>query len=308
MRTVRIAVAALVAGGLLAVPAGAEQRGWNGGAQPGFSGGQRVVQNGRTIAMPPRGAPQGRPNPNRWGPKVDGRWQAGYRAPGGWAGYHHLDRGRALPRYWMSPSFFIGDYLAWGLAAPPYGYNWVRYYDDAVLVDGDGRVWDSVSGIRWDYDEAEAASYGDYSESYATAGAGYAAPGYAAPIPFPQGGAYVQPAPAYVQPVPPAYAQPAPRVVYAPPVEHVQPVPAPAPIPAPGYAAGAYGVTYSTTSYGYGGGSVTTVVIPSPPVVTTTTTVTEEVVQDTTYVTRKVHKPLRRVYRRPATCCPCGCR
>lgn len=113
--------------------------------------GARVWQNGRWMALPPRGRNQGGPRRgNRWGGTIEGRWYAGTQAPGGWHGWHRLRRGAHLPPYWMGNAFRIPDYLSWGLAAPPGGYFWVRYYNDAVLVDSGANVWDSVSGIGWD--------------------------------------------------------------------------------------------------------------------------------------------------------------
>ncbi|MBO9621141.1 MAG: RcnB family protein [Sphingomonas sp.] len=109
---------------------------------------QQVWQNGRWVVLPPSTAPIVMPvQPHNWGPLIDGRWEAGYRAPGGWAAYRRLDTGAELPAFWRG--YRIPNYLALGLAAPPQGYSWVRYYDDAVLVDARGRVWTSVNGIAW---------------------------------------------------------------------------------------------------------------------------------------------------------------
>src|SRR5690606_10432659 len=70
----------------------------------------------------------------RWGEKVKGRWHGGWNAPGGWEAYQRPVRGWTLPSYWFSGGFWLTDWQGWGLARPPYGYHWVRYYDDAVLV------------------------------------------------------------------------------------------------------------------------------------------------------------------------------
>lgn len=121
---------------------------------------------------PPRGNWNGRPPQggtiggySRWGNRIGGRWYGGVQAPGGWNAYRRLSRGWQLPGYWYAPSFFIGDYASYGLGAPPYGYNWSRYYDDAVLIDAHGRVYDSVSGVDWDrYDDG---AYDDGADYYA---------------------------------------------------------------------------------------------------------------------------------------------
>lgn len=147
-----------------------------------------------TVQRPmPMPRPTMAPRPMRWGNMVGGRWQGGHGAPGGWAAYRRPTVGWAMPRYWLAPSFMIYDWSAYGLRQPWAGYNWVRYYDDAVLVDGRGRVADSVSGIDWDGDyDVDAATYaqGDPHDGYAigpdgqppVAGAPYPPPGAPAPV------------------------------------------------------------------------------------------------------------------------------
>ncbi|WP_336963413.1 RcnB family protein [Sphingobium aquiterrae] len=115
---------------------------------------------GRASATP---RPAMSPAMHRWGPRVDGRWYAGMHAPGGWAAYRRPVAGIILPRYWIQPSYYIGNYATYGLPAPREGYGWSRYYDDAVLTDRYGRVIDSRHDIAWDrydggYDDAP---YGD---------------------------------------------------------------------------------------------------------------------------------------------------
>ena len=119
----------------------------------------------------------------RWGSKIGGRWWGGANAPGGWAGYRRPHRGWAVPTYWNAPRFYIGDWQTYGLSRPPQGYNWARYYDDAVLIDSRGSVYDTASDIDWDrYDSNGyvAVSPRDYAANDSV----YAGPsdrGYAAP-------------------------------------------------------------------------------------------------------------------------------
>lgn len=120
--------------------------------------------------------------PGRWGQRIDGRWYAGWKAPGGWSAYRRPVRGWTLPTYWIGGGFWINDWSSWGLSRPAAGYDWVRYYDDAVLIDRRGKVWDSVSGLDWDrdghgydYDDGYVADREDYDRGY---GADYDAPGY----------------------------------------------------------------------------------------------------------------------------------
>ncbi|MCE7797287.1 RcnB family protein [Sphingobium sufflavum] len=99
-----------------------------------------------------------------WGPRVNGRWSAGWNAPGGWNSYRRPATGFTLPSYWINPSYYIADYRGYGLPAPAYGYGWSRYYDDAVLTDRYGRVSDVRYGYDWDrfggYDD------GAYADGY----------------------------------------------------------------------------------------------------------------------------------------------
>lgn len=57
--------------------------------------------------------------------------------------------GYQLPSYWMAPEFFIADPRAYGLDRPASGFGWSRYYDDVVLTDQWGRVYDARQGGDW---------------------------------------------------------------------------------------------------------------------------------------------------------------
>ena len=266
--------------------------------------GPRVWQNGRWNALPPSQNVARTNNPNRWGYHRDGRWDAGHRAPGGWNAYRRLGRGHRLPQYWLNDSFGLSDYLSWGLSAPPRGYHWSRYYDDAVLVDYQGNIWDSVDGIGWGGAGAGAwsddgyASSNSESYSYSSAGAGYGQPIQ----PVDPDSYYDQ------QQYPGGYAPP---VAYAPPAAHVQPY-------GQGYGQGYESGYRSSSSYQggyYGAGSSSVTIIQLPP--TVTTTVVEEIVEETV-TTSYVRATPRRVIRRApvkrykakakVVCCKCVCR
>jgi Ni/Co efflux regulator RcnB len=110
----------------------------------------------RPIARPPMVRPPHMRPPvrNHWGSRHNGRWTGGWKAPGGWGGYHKINRGSHVSRYWISPSFHVGNWGWYGLSQPGYGLGWSRYYDDAVLIDGSGYVYDYRSDVDWDrYDE-----------------------------------------------------------------------------------------------------------------------------------------------------------
>jgi Nickel/cobalt transporter regulator len=100
---------------------------------------------------------------HRWGHRMNGRWFAGFYAPGGWGGYRAPYRGYTLPTYWIQPSYRIANYPLYGLYAPQTGYGWTRYYDDAVLSDSRGYVQDYRSNIPWDRYEGGYAP-GDYPQ------------------------------------------------------------------------------------------------------------------------------------------------
>lgn len=106
---------------------------------------------------------------HRWGPH-----------PG--PNFHHsrLRRGGFINSFWFGPQFFIGDWQAYGFSAPGADQRWVRYYDDAYLVDDEGRVLDTRYGVRWDryggdWDEQDGipgyrGDWRDYDDAYADEG------------------------------------------------------------------------------------------------------------------------------------------
>jgi Ni/Co efflux regulator RcnB len=69
-----------------------------------------------------------------------------YVRPTGWYA-HRWTYGERLPRAFFAPDYFLLDFAAYGLIAPWDGYAWVRYGDDALLIDTD-----SGEVIRVEYD------------------------------------------------------------------------------------------------------------------------------------------------------------
>lgn len=272
------------------------------GATPAAA--QRVWQDGRWVVMPRHTAPQVvRTDRHRW-QMVDGRWEAGYRAPGGWSAYRRPHRGGRLPGFWMERDFRIPDYLSFGLAAPPHGYGWVRYYDDAVLVDEGGRIWDSIDGIAWGGAAASASAGFARADSRAGVGAPYPAPRIE---PVDPDDYYYDDGPLPPRDAPPPYAEPAPYHGpypggYAPPVAP-PPVVQFTPPPCPGVCPGGYptGMTWQNGAWVGSYGAGTTVVVIPGATTTTTTTVTEYVTRATTKSWRRPGKRL--VRKRPH----CGC-
>lgn len=150
---------------------GPKPGGWNGPKPTGWNG----PKPGGWTGTPPH---TGNPHPpmgggHRWGPRPGGKWQGGWNAPGGWNSYHRPSRGWTVPSYWISPSFYIGNYSLYGLTAPSSGYYWSRYYDDAVLMNNQGYVADYRQNIDWNQYE------GGYDDGYGyTDGGYYAQPDY----------------------------------------------------------------------------------------------------------------------------------
>jgi uncharacterized protein YcfJ len=73
----------------------------------------------------------------------------GARFPAGAPAYVRPFRGFVLPRVWIAPSYYIANWQGYGLPRPAQGFGWSRYYDDAVLTDRSGRVYDSIQGVNW---------------------------------------------------------------------------------------------------------------------------------------------------------------
>jgi Ni/Co efflux regulator RcnB len=72
-----------------------------------------------------------------------------YYDPFGW-GYRPFSIGwRMWPSYYSS-SYWLRDPWQYRLPFAPAGYRWIRYYDDAILVDTwDGQVVDVIRNFFW---------------------------------------------------------------------------------------------------------------------------------------------------------------
>lgn len=105
-------------------------------------------------------------NPYRWDGhwRIDGRydWQSYRKANGAAfrAGGYAAPRGIRYRRYvaglYLPPVFFIGgnywlsDPWAYRLPAAPAAARWIRYFNDALLIDSrTGYVIDVVYGVFW---------------------------------------------------------------------------------------------------------------------------------------------------------------
>lgn len=63
-----------------------------------------------------------------------------YRPPGRWH-YRRWRFGQVLPPVYWGPPYLMSDFWLFGLDIPPIGYAWVRYGNDAILINlADGRI------------------------------------------------------------------------------------------------------------------------------------------------------------------------
>ena len=202
----------------------------------------------------------------------------GHHGPG--RSFTRIRRGGFVPGFWTGPQFMVRNWSLHGFPQPFAGGRWIRYYDDALLIDRSGRVHDGRYG--WDWDR-----HGDRW-------------GYRDGIPVYVGDGDYEPEERDYEWAE-SWDERGPDRVYGhggPPPPHCRAPcsrPYPGPPPHPGYGYG-YG-------YGYGGCGC------GPVVVTETITTTAPVVESRTYyeyVTeyakpRKTYrKPVRRVKARPA--------
>ncbi|MDR3511894.1 MAG: RcnB family protein [Caulobacteraceae bacterium] len=70
-----------------------------------------------------------------------------YHRPQGW--YQHSWRhGEILPPLFWGEDYWLMDYWMFSLSPPPYGYVWVRYGDDALLIDrATGEIVEVIYGV-----------------------------------------------------------------------------------------------------------------------------------------------------------------
>jgi hypothetical protein len=98
-----------------------------GGMRGGMHGGMHGGMNGPNMMMMRHGGPMGGQHFQR-----------------------RLHRGFIVPQFWWGPQFSINNWQMYGFADPGPDGRWIRYYDDAYLIDGDGRIRDSREDLDWD--------------------------------------------------------------------------------------------------------------------------------------------------------------
>ena len=85
------------------------------------------------------------------GPHVVVRQHGGmFMHPGPNFPHHRLRNGFFIHPFFFGPQFHVQNWQLYGFAPPPRDHRWVRYYDDAYLIDREGRVRDHRYGLDWD--------------------------------------------------------------------------------------------------------------------------------------------------------------
>lgn len=122
--------------------------------RPGYDRGDGYGGGNYSYNRPPSGnywrPGNSRPSSNYW---QNNRWNnrpvyaPAYRYPRGYS-YRQWRPGLILPSLFLGSSYYFDGFGDLGLSAPPYGYRWVRYGPDLVLVDvRSGRIRDVRHGI-----------------------------------------------------------------------------------------------------------------------------------------------------------------
>lgn len=65
------------------------------------------------------------------------------------ADVQRIERGGHVPQGWFTPRFIIANWGLYGFPSPYPGLAWVRYHDDALLIDREGWVHDSRHDVDW---------------------------------------------------------------------------------------------------------------------------------------------------------------
>ena len=127
---------------------------------PGMGGGNRPNPGNGGYRPNPGGG--NRPTPGVGRPGYRGNW-SGQRGAWGWNGrrwrggawswpagygYQRWAVGGILPGLFLAQTYYFADYAQLGFEAPPWGYQWVRYGPDLLLVNiATGQIADAEYGV-----------------------------------------------------------------------------------------------------------------------------------------------------------------
>ena len=118
---------------------GGQQQGWQQQGGQHYPQGQRYDWGGYQPGHQPSQWNQNHhnfdPRPYQWNQYADHSYRGQpYQPPRGW-----YDRrwayGQILPAPFWARNYWLGNYWSYGLVNPPYGYVWVRYGNDALMVN-----------------------------------------------------------------------------------------------------------------------------------------------------------------------------
>ena len=79
-----------------------------------------------------------------------GDFQSGGFRHGGSRHRSRFHVGGFIGGFFFAPQFRVNNWRLYGFAPPPPRHQWVRYYDDAYLIDGRGQIYDTRYDVEWD--------------------------------------------------------------------------------------------------------------------------------------------------------------
>ena len=119
---------------------------------PGALSAQTVSDPGLGMSLPLIAAAQQAAPGMRHAPPPVVRMRHGQMPgqPGQTRRFVRFQRGATIPHVWFGPQFHVQNWGLYGFPQPFAGGRWIRHYDDAYLIDRDGRVRDGRYGMDWD--------------------------------------------------------------------------------------------------------------------------------------------------------------
>ena len=127
------------------------------GLAPGLAMAQQRGMGGRM-------SPPSMPHPNPGGPRMNPGHGGGFNHGGNFNhgrnfnrnfSFNHFNSGQffngfGFGGFFFQPQYQVQNWQLYGFVAPQQDQRWIRYYDDAMLVDGRGYIYDARHGVPWD--------------------------------------------------------------------------------------------------------------------------------------------------------------